>query len=137
MKILTIFLVAISLSVLCGCETERKSVPQLAARPADAKGQASKPGAELRGQSAAAGALTTTIGGRAMQVSLDEASAAQAATLAADRKIIRNADLTIETDSQQTAFARSLRSPKATAGSSSHPNSSRMTSVGSRRLRRQ
>ena len=74
-------------------------MPHLAAKSADAKGQASTPAAAANPASGFSDAVVPTLGRSATQVSLDEASAAQAATLAVDRKIIRNADLTIESDS--------------------------------------
>jgi len=55
--------------------------------------------AQLDSKSALRDALVTSIGGRQQQVSLEGAAAVQAATFAADRKIIRNCDLTLETDS--------------------------------------
>jgi len=102
MRILITFLLTISMLILCGCEETKKDVSmahRAASAPAEnAQIQGQQP-ANVSPRSAVSAGLVTTIGGRETHVSLDEASAVQAATLAADRKIIRNADLTIETDS--------------------------------------
>jgi hypothetical protein len=101
MRILITFLLAVSLFVLCGCEEAKNGAskgPQEVASPAG-RGNSQATHSAAKPESAASAGFVTTIGGRETQVSLEGASAVQAATLAVDRKIIRNADLTIETDS--------------------------------------
>ena len=90
MRILITFLLTISMLILCGCEETKKDVSmahRAASAPAEnAQIQGQQP-ANVSPRSAVSAGLVTTIGGRETHVSLDEASAVQAATLAADRKI--------------------------------------------------
>src|SRR5437773_12292403 len=101
MKTLTTLVVALSLSVLSGCESANKTSMDLRA-PTEkqvAGTPQSRPAADAARGSGFASGLVAAQGQRETLVSLEGAAAVQAATLAADRKIIRNADLTIETDS--------------------------------------
>ena len=104
MKTLTTLVLALSLLVLSGCESanktsmDRRAPAALNAQSPAKMGQSRQAAEEARGSGLARG-LVTSEGGRETLVSLEGAAAVQAATLAADRKIIRNADLTIETES--------------------------------------
>jgi hypothetical protein len=112
MKILTTLLLAIVLAALSGCEHEAKRAAdsKVATESARQSSPAQpKPGTELKARGDLSAGLITTEGGRPgqlSQVSLEGAAAVQASSLAADRKIIRNADLTIETDSPEGALRK-------------------------------
>jgi len=101
MKTLTAAVLGLSVLVLSGCDNTNRSdrkapaapTMESVAEPALGQGQAAtakRPESAANFQDSRAGATV---------VSLDSAAAVQTATLAADRKIIRNADLSIETDS--------------------------------------
>jgi hypothetical protein len=105
MKIFTTFLLAIvSITILSGCDSAMKVAPQKSdsadripqskvSSPSDAQ-------PKMAGDSGAlSSAVITSVGGRGEQVSLNQAISEQASAAAADRKIIRNGELTIETDS--------------------------------------
>jgi hypothetical protein len=105
MKIFTTFLLAIvSFTILSGCDTKSKVAP-LKTESADrmtqlkANSPSDAPPKMMADNKAASGALITTIGGRDQQASLNQAMSEQASAAAAGRKIIRNGELTIETDS--------------------------------------
>jgi hypothetical protein len=101
MRTITILALAVTLLILSSCEYAQKGVDRDKAAMSKAQPKAAEP-AQLDSKSAMRDALVTSIGGRQQQpqqVSLEGAAAVQAATFAADRKIIRNCDLTLETDS--------------------------------------
>lgn len=99
MRILTALLLSAALLFLFACTAEHNSVPanqpMMAQRP-EADSPRSQQLANAK-STLSAGSVTST-GGRDEQVSLASATAVQAASLAAERKVIRNSDLTIETD---------------------------------------
>jgi Domain of unknown function (DUF4349) len=107
MRIITSSVLLAASLVLFGCSFgDKKATTQNASalrQTPDQLRAASLPDpVELGAKSALSKALQTTISGQQQQVSqvsLAEAAAVQAATFAADRKIIRNCELTIETDS--------------------------------------
>jgi hypothetical protein len=103
MKVFTTLFVSIVLVSISGCEGKRAADKQVATDSARVSSQARpEAGRELKPKGDLSKGLITTEGGRPeqlLQVSMEGAAAAQAASLAAERKIIRNADLTIETDS--------------------------------------
>ena len=78
--------------------TERRAPLESPADKDASKLSASQPATD-KGRPASSHAIVAKLGGQETQVSLEGAAAVQAATLASDRKIIRNAELTIETDS--------------------------------------
>lgn len=105
MKIFTTFLLAIvSFTILSGCDSKSRVAPlksESADRMTQSKGNSTsdaqpKMMADSQGQSSA---VITSLGGRDQQVSLNQGISEQASAAAADRKIIRNGELTIETDS--------------------------------------
>ncbi|HWN98215.1 MAG TPA: DUF4349 domain-containing protein [Blastocatellia bacterium] len=104
MRILTTFLVAMTFVVLSGCQTKeggRAASQEYNDRAKQAQGDStSQPQSGLvAGNQALSAALVTSTGGRDEQASLSQAISEQTAAAAADRKIIRNGDLTIETES--------------------------------------
>jgi len=104
MRTITALLILATSLVLFGCsESKKETAPnQSVAQPQKAQErEVSEALSQTRSAigTAPGDALITTIGGRQKQVSLEEAATVQAATFAADRKIIRNCDLTLETDS--------------------------------------
>jgi hypothetical protein len=106
MKTFTTFLLAIvSFTILTGCEMGRKSAAPVKSESVDripqSKGNSpSDAQPKMMGDSGAlSSAVITSAGGRDQQVSLNQTINEQASAAAADRKIIRNGDLTIETDS--------------------------------------
>lgn len=107
MKTLTALILSLLLFVLSGCESSPKSAMDKRAqaeRPATEVAGNRQAAEEARGSSLAHGFVAQ--GQRETQVSLDSAAAVQVATLAADRKIIRNADLIIETESPTDGLRR-------------------------------
>lgn len=110
MKTLTTLLLALVLAALSGCEgAGKRSADGVARQNTPAALSGPKPAAEMqargdlaKGYAAAEGRLPA----QPLQVSLQGAAAVQASSLAADRKIIRNADLTIETDSPEGALRK-------------------------------
>src|SRR5262245_41647851 len=106
MRTITVLLLVTASVALIGCSEDKKAVSHDAStsRKEASQEQAASPAApaKLDPRAGLSYALVTTIGGRQHQqpeVSLEGAAAVQAATFAADRKIIRNCDLAIETDS--------------------------------------
>jgi hypothetical protein len=103
MRIFTTFLLAIvSFTILSGCDSAMKST--VAPKKLEsAQSKVSSPSdaqPKMMGDSGAlSSAVTTSVGGRDQQVSLNQTISEQASAAAADRKIIRNGELTIETDS--------------------------------------
>ena len=85
---------------ITGCDREK---PQSVSPPATKtpSGDAARQPQSLAAKSALSGAVMTNIGGRAPSedTTLSQSAIVQASTLAADRKIIRNGDLTLETGS--------------------------------------
>ncbi|MEK6301784.1 MAG: DUF4349 domain-containing protein [Acidobacteriota bacterium] len=89
---------AVSLMFLSGCE--QKKVAEQAQPQAAAVGDSTAQGRiALDSQGALSGALVTTVGGRPQQGSLNPVSMDQPAPAGTDRKIIRNGELIVETDS--------------------------------------
>jgi hypothetical protein len=103
MRLIITLLLAAALFLLGGCEvaskraTDRREAPASPVDKAASKPSPSQSSTE-NGRSALSQAIVTKLGSQETQVSLEGAAAVQAASLAADRKIIRNAELTIETD---------------------------------------
>jgi hypothetical protein len=107
MKIFTTVLLAIvCFTILSGCDSAMKSqvAPQKLESadrmpPSTTNSPSDAPPKKLADSGALSSAVITSLGGRDQQVSLNQGIAEQASVAAADRKIIRNGDLTIETDS--------------------------------------
>jgi len=100
MRNLGLLVFVATMLTMTGCEAKEKRQALLspaAAKPTDAARQPNV----LDSKSALSGALMTTVGGRAKSedTTLSQSAIVQASTLAADRKIIRNGDLTLETGS--------------------------------------
>jgi len=107
MRNLGLLMLVATMLTMTGCEAKGKreslSSPT-AATPADAARQPQP----LAAKSALSGAVMTNIGGRATSedTTLSQSAIVQASTLAADRKIIRNGDLTLETGSPTEGLRR-------------------------------
>jgi len=103
MRITITLLLAAALFLLGGCQQTNKQASERQTAPASATSKdASKPSAsqsKTDQEKSLSHAIVAKLGGQETQVSLEGAAAVQAATLASDRKIIRNAEITIETDS--------------------------------------
>jgi hypothetical protein len=100
MKLFNAFLIVILLIIVSACTRDSREATETDSKP-DSPGisSSSQTAQDSRGSSQSE---LHTIGGLAQaspSVSLAEATAVQAAAQAADRKIIRNGELTIETDS--------------------------------------
>jgi len=111
MKTLTTILLALVLAALSGCGVAQKRAAdgEVARQNAPAATSPAKPAAEMQARGDLAKGLAASEGrlpAQPLQVSLEGAAAVQASSLAADRKIIRNADLTIETDSPEDALRK-------------------------------
>jgi len=92
---------------MSGCDKEKRqgsSPPTAATQSADA----ARPSKGFVAKSAVSEALITNVGGRAKpeDTTLSQSAIVQASTLAADRKIIRNGDLTLETGSPTEGLRR-------------------------------
>jgi len=103
-----LMLIATTLT-LSGCDAAQKesqSVSSPAAKTSPA--QAARQQEALAPRAALSGALATSIGGRtnADDATLSQSAIVQASTMAADRKIIRNGDLTLETGSPTDGLRR-------------------------------
>ncbi|HST19705.1 MAG TPA: hypothetical protein VLR90_01190, partial [Blastocatellia bacterium] len=95
MRIFTAFLLATSLVVLFGCSRNRNNEQGALPEQEKAKSQIAE---DSDAPTALSDAMMTTIGGRPGQIKA-QAAQTQASMSAFDRKIIRNGELTIETDS--------------------------------------
>lgn len=96
MRAQTTLVLTLSLLVLSGCHSANRSSVDRKAPAAEKEARIATLEEKAVGQSAA---NFYAIRANEPSVSLDAAAAVQSAPLAADRKIIRNADLSIETDS--------------------------------------
>ncbi len=99
MRIFKAFILAISLVVLFGCAKEKTDQQGPLPEQAEASKQDSAASSTLDD------ALMTTIGGRPEQIKA-QAARTQASMSAFDRKIIRNGELAIETDSPMDGLSR-------------------------------
>jgi hypothetical protein len=112
MKTLTTLLLAVVLAGLSGCEgaskhAAEKQVATDSLRQSSPTAVSSTAPAEVNTKTR--GSIAAQEGDREAalsQVSLEGAAAVQASSMAADRKIIRNADLAIETDSPEAALRK-------------------------------
>ena len=110
MRNLLALLLTINLLIFAGCSEQSKSGVADQAQPQISQSPDSKP----KAAAAQAQPLKSDNDAYAQVVSLSDATSAQAATLAAERKIIRNGELTLETESPTdgqrriTAIAESL-----------------------------
>jgi len=100
MRKLGLLVLVATMLTMSGCDKEKRqgsSQPTAATQSADA----ARPSKGFVANSAVSEALTTTVGGRAKpeDTTLSQSAIVQASTLAADRKIIRNGDLKLETGS--------------------------------------
>ena len=102
MRIFTAFLLATSLVVLFGCS--RNSNNQQGALPEQEKASPQIT-QDSDAPTALSDAIMTTIGGRPAQIQA-QAAQTEASMSAFDRKIIRNGELTIETDSPMDGLSR-------------------------------
>lgn len=108
MRNLGLLMFVATMLTMTGCEAKEKrqslSSPTAATKPADAARQPNV----LDPKSALSNALVTQIGGRTKSedTTLSQSAIVQASTLAADRKIIRNGDLTLETGSPTDGLRR-------------------------------
>ena len=94
MRLSTIFLLAAALLALAGCSSQRQAERSTASR-SEAPAPASQTDA---GRSAAADKPATPQDGQMKQVSLTNAETSQTSVTVTERKIIRNANLTVETN---------------------------------------
>lgn len=119
MRNFTTLLLIAALAVLSGCSYERKKSAGASVSAVEPQAEKSAPSAQA---SKDAAGLMATFGGnselnpQALQVSLTNAANVQAAGSAADRKIIRNGELTIETDSPTDAQSKITAVAESLAG---------------------
>ncbi len=100
MRNIVMLMIVATVLTITGCDREK---PQSVSPPATktSSGDAARQPQPLAAKSALSEAVMTNIGGRAPSedTMLSQSAIVQASTMAADRKIIRNGDLTLETGS--------------------------------------
>jgi len=108
MRFLIAVLIGLSFLSLCGC---RFATDQNESTPMVSKQSTANPS-----QAAQESSRSAAQGARATDVSLAQVDAVQASTIAAERKIIRNANLTIEIDSPSDGIRRAAEIAQAHGG---------------------